>query len=262
MTTPAPRLPHDRYCEQIATQARLLAGHLDGADLTRAVPSCPGWNLAQLTQHVGEELRWLDGMVRTRATAMADDTAMRDLSPSTTRTGAETGTWIVEGATSLAAALREAGPDAPMWTPLPGGTVSFFARRFAHETLMHRIDAALPLGVPVTIEPDVGGDALAEWMELGGLPQMLEFHPHRAALLGPGRTLRFTATDTGDTWLVDNRGDVMEHRPGAGEPGAVEVRGPLTPLLLHLYRRGDDTDLEVIGERALLDEWLAAVAFG
>jgi uncharacterized protein (TIGR03083 family) len=265
MTTLFPRLSHDRYCDQIAAQATLLADHLDGADLALDVPSCPGWNLAQLTQHVGEELRWLDGMVRTRATAMADDTVMRDLSPTTGRTGTETGAWITDGAASLVDGLREAGPDAPMWTPLPDGTVSFFARRFAHETFMHRVDAAVTLEVPVTIDPDAGLDVLAEWMELGGLPVMLEFHPHRRALLGPGRTLRFTATDAEGpdaTWLVDNRGEVMEHRPGPGEPGAVEVRGPVTSLVLFLYRRNDGADLEVTGDRALLDEWLAAVAFG
>lgn len=128
MTTAfAPRLDFARYTDEIARQAAMLRGHLADADLTVPVPSCPGWNLAQLTQHVGEEFRWLEGMVRTRADTMADDTAMRDLSPRTARDTAATGDWIVAGADQLAAALREAGPSARMWTPLQDGGVGFFA---------------------------------------------------------------------------------------------------------------------------------------
>jgi uncharacterized protein (TIGR03083 family) len=256
-------LSHDRYCDQIEGQAALLADHLGGADLTRPVASCPGWNLAMLTQHVGEELRWLAGMVRTRATSMADDTAMRDLSPVPARSGAETGAWIAAGAGDLVDALRVAGPDAAMWTPLPDGTAYFFARRFAHETTMHRADAALTLGVPVEIDADVAADALAEWMELGALPAMLDFHPHRRALLGAGRTLRFTATDAEADWFVDNTGPVMVHRSaGSGDRATAEVSGPLTDLLLYLYQRADGENLTVTGDAGYLATWRAANAFG
>lgn len=259
-----PQLEHEEYCATIRREAIGLTRHLDGASLTTDVPTCPGWNLAQLTTHVGEELRWLDGMVRSRATAMADDTAMRDLSPVPGRTAEEAGAWIVAGAESCVRALREAGPDAAMWTPMPGRTASVLARRFAHEGLIHRIDAALALGLPVEIEPGAAADALAEWMELGALPVMFEFHPERRALLGPGRTMRFTATDApGVSWLVDNRGELMVHRPAEpDEAAAVVVSGPLTPLLLFLYHRGGDDDLVVTGDRVLLDEWLPGQGFG
>ncbi|MEJ2867695.1 maleylpyruvate isomerase family mycothiol-dependent enzyme [Actinomycetospora sp. OC33-EN08] len=207
---------------------------------------------------MGEELIWLDGMVRSRASAMADDTAMRDLAPTTPRSGAETGAWIVGNASSLVEALREAGPDASMWNPLPTmpGTVAFFARRFAHETLMHRTDAALPLGATVVIAPEVARDALAEWMELGGLPEMLVFHPHRRELLGPGRTLRV------GEWFVDLTGEVMVHRQARPDDEvAVTVDGPAPDLLLYLYRRADERPLTVTGDRALLAEWVAANGF-
>lgn len=259
-----PRLGFDRYVKEIARQAALLCDHLAGADLGRPVPTCPGWNLAQLTQHVGEELRWLDRLVGTRATGPIDETAMRELSPVPTRGAGTTGAWIVEGADGLVATLRAAGPDAPVWTPLPHGRVVFFARRFAHEGLMHRVDAALALGVPFDVEPDLAVDALAEWMELGAQPEMFAFHPERRGLLGPGRMLRITATDVDSpdaTWLVDLTGELMEHRPGTDEPAAAEARGPVRDVVLALYRRAAADTLDVSGDHALFERWVELSSF-
>ena len=130
---------------------------------------------------------------------------------------------------------------------------------------MHRVDAAVALGVPIEIAPDLAVDTLAEWMELGGLPQMLEFHPERRALLGAGRMLRVTATDVSSpdaTWLVDLTREPMEHRPGTDEPAAAEARGPVRDVVLTLYARAAPTTLEVTGDRALFEEWVALSAFG
>ena len=45
--------------------------------------------------------------------------------------------------------------------------------------------------------------------------------------------------------------------------GDAAVRGPASALLLMLVRRlaPDDTAIEVIGDRAVLDGWLAATPF-
>lgn len=111
---------------------------------------------------------------------------------------------------------------------------------------------------------DLALDGLAEWMELGALPVMFDAHPERRELLGPGRTVRLTATDstsTDATWFVDLRGEVMVHRPGTDEPAAVELRGPLTELLLVLYARRRIDTLEIVGDRDLLEFWHARVGF-
>jgi Mycothiol maleylpyruvate isomerase N-terminal domain len=62
------------------------------------------------------------------------------------------GPWLVEGAARLADTLRGAGPDAKLWTPVPGGSTKFYARRFAHETVIHRADATLAVGAEFTVE--------------------------------------------------------------------------------------------------------------
>ena len=106
------------------------------------------------------------------------------------------GPWLAEGAAQLAAALREAGPGTPVWTPIASGTTDFHARRFTHETLIHRADAALAVGAGYQADPDVAADAIDEWLYLSSHPIHLEYHPEVRELLGPGRTLHFHATDT------------------------------------------------------------------
>ncbi|MGY5123869.1 maleylpyruvate isomerase N-terminal domain-containing protein [Streptomyces nigrescens] len=124
------------HCAEIIHQADLLSTGLDeGTRLTASVPSCPDWNLAQLLRHLGEAHRWVEELVRTRATEPPPDTALRVLPRDTTEPPAALAAWLTEGARLLADTLRAAGPEARVWTPLPSGSPRFFARRMAHETV-------------------------------------------------------------------------------------------------------------------------------
>ena len=109
---------------------------------------------------------------------------------------------LTEGADRLAAALRSAGPDAQMWCPVDGGGAVFYARRFTHETAIHRADAALALGTDFVIDADVAVDGIDEWLELGSLPFHFEVHPWMRELLGPGRTIGLHATDSDTDWAA------------------------------------------------------------
>jgi uncharacterized protein (TIGR03083 family) len=250
---------------QIVEQATLLRDALAGAGpagagLGTPVPSCPGWNVAQLLRHLGAGLHWAAGIVAGRATAMPDDTALRVLSPDTAAGPVALGDRLLAGATALSAALGRSGPDPAIWSPVPGGA-GFLARRFAHETLLHRADAVLALGRPYAVPPAVAVDALDEWMWLGSLPHVLEFQPEQRTLLGPGRTVHLHATDTVGEWTVDLTGAAIRWRP-AHEPAAVTVTGPVRELLLLVYGRRPLGDLPVAGDRELLDSWLSLTTFG
>ncbi len=87
--------------------------------------------------------------------------------------------WLAEGTAQLAGTLRAVGSDAEVWTPIPGETPvsGVLARRSAHETVIHRVDATLAIGTEFTVGEEVALDALHEWMELGSLPQIFEVHP-------------------------------------------------------------------------------------
>ncbi|MEV4263478.1 maleylpyruvate isomerase family mycothiol-dependent enzyme [Kribbella sp. NPDC049584] len=255
-----------RHCELIVEQAGLLAGHLvgrPGEQLGTAVPSCPGWNVGQLVRHVGGAHREATVVARTGEAPPYDE--FRDPTHWYSEPGdctdaelRELAGWVVAGALELADALRSAGPDVPIKMPIENPTTRFTARRMAYETVMHRADAALALGVEYELDPEVAADGIDEWMELGALPFHFEVHPWMRELLGPGRTLKFAAPER--SWVVDLTGDAIRWRH-SDELAAVVARGPVTELLLHLYKRRDSR-IEVHGDKSLLDYYLERVSFG
>jgi uncharacterized protein (TIGR03083 family) len=254
-------MDYDRHCTEIVTQAELLTTGIEGADLRGPVPSCPDWTLGMLLRHVGGGHRWAEEMVRTRATGFLPDDRIRKLDGDDSAD--VPATWLMEGATRLADTLRTAGPDTKIWTPLDlDGTTSFWARRFANETLIHRADATLAAGTEFTVAEDVALDAVDEWMELDSLPKHFEYRPQKRNLLGPARTLGFEATDTPAAWFVDLTGDVITWRR-AQEKAAVTVRASLKDLLLAIYLRKPvrSNGIEIAGDGELLDFWLGHVGF-
>ena len=260
-------LDHARQTAVLTDQTELLRAVVREADPATPVPTCPGWTIGALVRHLAGGQRWAAEVVATRAPEPPDDRFSRDVDRDAEQSPAELDAQLSEGSAALAAALRDAGPDARMWTPLGPGTAAFFARRFAHETTVHRADATLAAGLPYALDPEVAVDALDEWLELASLPQVLDLFPERRSLLGPGRTVHLHATDTpaglDAEWVVDLTGAVPSWRR-AHEKCAVAFRGPVAELLLCVYGRRtvDEAGAEVFGDRDLLDGWLAATPFG
>lgn len=249
-------LGFDRYAAEIVRQTDLLRAYLTDADPTAPVPSCPGWNLGQLVRHLGGAHGWAETAVRNRATEPVPDDPVNDVPRLTGEDTAALSAQLGEGAARLAEALRGVGPDTAVWTPGPGGNAMFWARRMTHETLIHRADAALTVGAAFHLDEDVALDALDEWLTYSTLPEAYQGEP---ALLGPGRTLCLRATDTGSDWLVDltAAAPVVHRTP---EKATVDIHGPLTDLLLLLYRRPAPS-VKVTGDTELLDLWLTRSGF-
>jgi uncharacterized protein (TIGR03083 family) len=259
-------LEHERYCTAITTETELLRDAVRGADLARQVPTCPDWTLAELAVHVGQAHRWVEAMVRTRATEELPEDAdhIPDHRPGDgCDTAAVLDAWLADGAGRLAATLREAGPDLPMWSWARPHRTAFWARRMAMETLVHRADAALAAQRPYTTEPDLAAGALDEWFELVTDPDSVAGDPELTELLGTGQTLHLHATDVpGAEWLIVRGPDRLQVTR-AHARADVALRGALTDLLLAFQRRLplDSDRLDVLGDRALLDHWLARTAF-
>jgi uncharacterized protein (TIGR03083 family) len=255
-----PPITAERWYAEIEASTEIMAEIVHGADLTRPVPTCPDWTLRQLATHVGRAHRWAAEIASTRSAEfipfrqvpdgrIPDDPALH-------------APWLRAGAERVIQAVREAGSD-PVWTFAGPRPASFWARRMAHETAMHRADAQIAVGRQPELEPDIAADAIDEWL---GFVSASAAEDQSAEALPEGRVLHVHATDEGldgaGEWLVRREGSEVTVQPGHGK-GDVALRGPASRLLLVLLRRvpPDDPQVQVLGDPALLTGWLAGTPF-
>ncbi len=211
-----------------------------GASWDAAVPSCPGWDVRQLVNHLGRVHRWATTIVRMRSA---------ESPPFPPRPEVVDLQWFDEGVTELAAALEEAGPDVALWTfPGGGNTSRFWFRRQAVETALHRVDAQRATGEadPIDVE-----------LALAGIDEMLDVYllPRRGELAG---SVHFHTTDSRHgEWIVQDDPDGSGLLVGHGhEKGDVALRATASDLLLWLWGREVPGDrLEVFGDAQILERW-------
>ncbi|MFE1752926.1 maleylpyruvate isomerase family mycothiol-dependent enzyme [Streptomyces anandii] len=261
-------LPYDSYRQAIERETLRFAEVTGGAEPSTAVPSCPGWTLADLTRHVGSLQRWFCALLTRRVQEPPRD---RDVDLGLPERADEWPAWVAAGVPEVAEVLRDTDPDAPMWTWGEDPHARFWARRMLCETLVHRVDAERALGLEPDIDAVTAADAVDEF--LVNLPYAHLFAPEVAGLRGTGETLAFQCAGpdggTGEEWRV--RLDPGGFRPlppaGAGaapsDTPTATVRGRAADLLLLLYGRRSyrDPAFEVSGGTEVLDRWFAHTAF-
>lgn len=256
------RLTHDRYCDEIIARTDALRATLRGTDLGATVPTCPDWTLRELALHVGRAHRWSGETVRTRATEMVPPERVLENGPGSDDPAA-LDAWLAEGAAHTVEALRAAGPDVEVWSWAWERSTGFWARRMAHETIVHHADAALTAGTGYEVAPELAADTIEEWLEIVAFVRAAG-DKRAAELTGAGGSIRLHATDApGAEWLVEFGEDGFAWRRGH-EKATVVLRGPLTEVMLVFNRRlAPDSDrVEVIGDAELLDFWLEHSVFG
>ena len=133
-----------------------------------------------------------------------------------------------------------------------------WARRQAHETAVHRVDAQLAAGLPVTAcTPAFAADGIDELLVL--------FVPRRSAKLraDPPASLAVRCTDVDASWLLRMDPDGVTTTPMSSIEGdadaACAVSGTAGDLYLALWNRTGAEDLTVEGDRAVLDRFSGVV---
>ncbi|GHE06319.1 maleylpyruvate isomerase family mycothiol-dependent enzyme [Streptomyces alanosinicus] len=261
-------LPYDTYREAVARETLRLTEVVKGADPAGAVPSCPGWTLADLTRHVGALQRWFSTLL---TQLVQEPPRSRDIELGLPETAEEYPDWVAAGVPEVAAVLRDTDPDAAMWVWGEDRHARFWARRMLFETLVHRVDAERAVGLPSDIDPVLAADGVDEF--LVNLPYAGLFAPGVTKLRGDGETLAFRCRDAADAraeeWRVRLEPDGFRPVPqaeieaDASAPVTAAVHGDAGDLLLLLYGRRSYQDpvFEVSGEAAVLDNWFAHTAF-
>lgn len=238
----------DRFADQIAA-----------GDPAAPVPSCPGWTLRDLAEHIGGGHRWAAQIIADRRAQPLERGDVRDGRRPEDPDAADA--WLRAGAGAIIAALDRVGSDARVWTftgPRPAG---FWARRRLHEVVVHCFDAALATGTAIDMPPELCADTISEWIDLALLnrrgPVALDrgrsIHLHaNDGELGPTGEWTIVHDDQGLEWAHDHR------------KGTVALRGPATGLLLALTRRATaaEAGVEIFGDTTVWDGWLDRTPFG
>jgi uncharacterized protein (TIGR03083 family) len=247
-------MDHEEYCARTGTEIARMAAVAGDADRGTPVPSCPGWDITKLARHTGITHRWVTAIVATRASGPVSP---KSLDAGLPEDPAGYPGWLAAGAAPLLSALREAGPDAPVWSWFGQVGCDWWARRMLHETTVHRADAELAVGAEPVIDPVVAADGVDEFLAhapKGGRPsQQMSGFPS-------GQSIHLHATDEGlgeaGEWLITLGDNGYEWGHGHAK-GSVAVRGPASLLLLLVYGRArpDDERLAVFGDAGLLATW-------
>jgi uncharacterized protein (TIGR03083 family) len=212
----------------------LLAAAADRAGLGTPVPSCPGWQVRDLLRHIGYVHRWAASYVRDARTEMGEDLAEEEV----LRAGpgdADLLEWFRDGQAELVRVLRSAGHGLNCWTFLDAPSpLAFWARRQAHETAIHRVDAESAAGEVTGFAAPFAADGIDELI--------MGFWARGRAGADRHCVLRVLATDTGDGWLADLGARTAERRPAATAgslAGAADcqVSGPASQVYLLLWNR-------------------------
>jgi uncharacterized protein (TIGR03083 family) len=236
-------------------------------DLTAAVRHCPGWDVAELVRHTGRAHRWA-------ATNIAAGTPDKQTKGDDIvfPPDAELASWLEAGAAEVAATIS-ADPDRACWSfAATQRSARFWARRVAQETLVHRWDAELAVGLtPSELDPSTALDGIDEFLTVF-IPLVMRrsgvtlpdgsLHLHRTDAAQPGETR--SGGDTASTgaageWMLRRSDDgslALTHEHGKGDAA---VRASASDLLLLLWGRLDldAPTVTVFGEHEHALGWLS-----
>ena len=243
----------DDHLAVIVDSAAALLADAGQAALTDPVPTCPGWTVADLLRHCGGVGRWTAAIVGEGRTTNLTDAELAEAmtAPTGHRPMRD---WYRASVNGLVAALRKEGPEPGLVflrdAPPPR---SFWARRSAHETTVHRVDMlSAALGhVPLAGSTGIGVD-----VALDGVDELLMgFVPRPSSALRADEPMVATVepNDAGRSWTVRIDTGPPVSSPGSAPHPDATLTGSAAALYLGLWNRGDE--IAEHGDAPVLGLW-------
>lgn len=254
----------------IRAEADRFADVLSSADPEARVPTCPDWSARDLLKHLTQVHQFWAAVIGRRLTGEA----VGEFEESQTQLPDEVPALLDlrrQATDDLVKALTERADEEPAWSWFaPDQTVGFTRRMQTHEATMHRVDAELAAGLPISpIDPAVAAAGVDHVIDV-----MWNWVPVDATRSATG-TLELVATDTGQRWLLQTMrwsgsawGQEFTDQPtcvrvatGKDQPDAT-VSGTAQDLDLLVWTRADrsiarDGDAGVLAQfQAVLDAGL------
>jgi len=241
------------HLEALAAAATDLSDAAATAGLSATVPTCPGWQVRDLVAHVGGVHRWAVEIVSSAHPRNLPDAELVGIMAAPGDD--ELLDWFTEGVTALGTVLANAPAELTALVFLRSAPAprEFWARRQAHETTIHRVDALAAVhGRLVTAaEADVDHD-----LALDGIDELVTgFITRRSSALRSDLplTVAIAPNDSGRGWTVAVSPEPAVTVPGADPDADVLITGSAAGIYLGLWNRGDE--IAVDGEPEFLGVW-------
>lgn len=240
-------LDDETLLAHLVDEARLL-----GEAFARCDPRAPApglaWDAQTVIMHTGAVHRWATDIVVRRAATneTGGSSAFWPLAADASRLGV----WFDEGVDILISTLHNAPASLTCFTFVPGvASRTFWIRRQAHETAVHRADVEAAAGGPVTsVDASFAQDGLGEI--IGTFATEPVFNTDH-----PGRLL-LKASD-GPAWLVTFGGErnIVESGDLVGTDADAVVRGSSDQLYRWAWNR--PASVVPTGNPEVLASWRA-----
>ena len=207
------------------------------------VPSCPGWTLADLQQHLVQGRRKWAAIVAAGPADAPPDKSVWETSPEDQDLAAAT--------QDLLDALTKAGPDGRCWTwwdrSVSPETAGAVARHQVQELTVHTYDAQLALGDPQPLPVDIALDGVDEFLLTCCAG---DYHwPYEPA------SVAYYATE-GRSWWLTLAADGVRIGTPDGTPD-VSAEATAGELVLFFYNRVSMDDVKVVGDRRIFEQLIA-----
>lgn len=237
--------------DYVDTVARHSAGLVAAArgNLGADVEHCPGWTVADLVAHL-TDVHWFWATIAEDRLAEPPEESRRPArAPADELLAA-----CAAGAERLSRVLRAARWEDHVWTWAPAQQdIGFIARHQVQEAAVHHWDAANAAGQPVTIEPEVAADSVAEFLTFS-IFTADDPPPKPMPALGGAFALRCTDVDA--SWTIADGGSPGVLVVSAGSTSQTPtITATAADLLLWLYRRSELDTHEV--DDAVLEAFFA-----
>ncbi|CAN5776553.1 maleylpyruvate isomerase family mycothiol-dependent enzyme [soil metagenome] len=243
-------IPFTRHVAAVEVASSDLASRALSSGLEAPVVTCPRWRVADLVVHQGIVHRWAasnlrgDNDVVPTKSQILKEVPIGDLLA-----------WFEDGAEKLVVTMREVDPDVDAMVFLKDAPSprDFWARRQAHETTIHSVDALAGLlgRMPTSAEAGIdrhialdGVDELVCGFITRGTTKLATEEPYIIAI---------EPTDSDRAWTLDVGTERIVTEPTRGNRADVTFSGTATQLYLGLWNRGDE--IGASGSRGALEDW-------
>ena len=190
-------MPSDFPLRHLRDQAAAFRDAVARIGSDGAVPTCPGWDALKLLRHLSR----VYGMALA-ALRLDPEDQLPDI-PVAPKDFTEALSYFDDRLAELNERLSIVDDSGPVWSYVGPVPASWWARRVAHETAIHRLDAEHALA---DVDPEHTDDLLFDpEFAADGIDEMLtELYPGTRAWPEEHHTGRvlYHAADAGRTWLV------------------------------------------------------------